>query len=187
MMLKRSISAVGLTVHLAVIHQAVVRDPVRVGEEDVLGDAEVEHASGVMAVFGNDRDAGTRHGAGATGAHTATRRPRPCRSRARAGWTARRRAPAGRCPRRRRCRRSRRRSTSSERRSSSTRPSRAVERGVDDAQHRVPRHATVAATGARRCGSPRRAGGPPARPSPVPAMLASEPAVGRARRHGHRA
>ena len=37
-------------------------DPTGVGEEDVLGDAEVEHASGVMAIFGNDRNPGARHG-----------------------------------------------------------------------------------------------------------------------------
>ena len=47
-------------------------DTLGIGDEHVLGDAEIEHASAVVAVFGNDGDVGPRHGAGLTRDHSRT-------------------------------------------------------------------------------------------------------------------
>ena len=100
------------------------RHALGLGDEEVLGDGEVEHAAGVVAVLGDHGDTGRRHRAGPARRDRATVDLDASGVERGAGWTARRRARAGRCPRRRPRRRSRRWRPRSRTRRAAIRPSR---------------------------------------------------------------
>ena len=54
------------------VHDAALRDALGVGDEQVLGHGEVEHAARVVPVLRDDGDAGARHGPGTAGGGEST-------------------------------------------------------------------------------------------------------------------
>src|SRR4029078_8324255 len=62
----------GLFVHGRAVHQAVLRHALWIGDEDVLGDVEVEHASAVVAILGDHGDDVVGYDSGVPAGHPKT-------------------------------------------------------------------------------------------------------------------